>query len=216
MVPQNAGVLSAFGLLAADFTQYEAVTRRLGVGPGAAAAVRLQVDELHARLAQRFGQLGMRTALQRSASLQMRFVGQAFEIDVPLTDADLALLDEALLGEHFDRAHRLVYMDSGGAGLGGKAIEVVGFRVGASAPAAPVLPPKPAARAGVSTRVRMTENREVRDCVVTTRPALDAVGAADGPLLIEDETATIYVPPGWTARCDAAGNLILKRKDGSA
>ena len=216
VVPQNAGVLSAFGLLAADFTQYEAVTRRLGVGPGAAAAVRLQVDELHARLAQRFGQLGMRTALQRSASLQMRFVGQAFEIDVPLTDADLALLDEALLCEHFDRAHRLVYMDSGGAGLGGKAIEVVGFRVGASAPAAPVLPPKPAARAGVSTRVRMTENREVRDCVVTTRPALDAVGAADGPLVVEDETATIYVPPGWTARCDAAGNLILKRKDGSA
>jgi len=64
--------------------------------------------------------------------------------------------------------------------------------------------------------VRMTENREVRDCVVTTRPALDAVGAADGPLLVEDETATIYVPPGWTATCDAAGNLILKRKDGSA
>jgi N-methylhydantoinase A/oxoprolinase/acetone carboxylase beta subunit len=55
------------------------------------------------------------------------------------------------------------------------------------------------------------ENREQRDCTVCTRADLDHDGGMPGPLLVEDETATIYVPPGWRAANDAAGNLIVKR-----
>lgn len=31
-----------------------------------------------------------------------------------------------------------------------------------------------------------------------------------GPCLIEDSTASIWVPAGWTAHEDAAGNLLLE------
>ncbi len=39
-MPQNAGVLSAFGLLASDYTQYETVTRRMALDDAAPDAVR--------------------------------------------------------------------------------------------------------------------------------------------------------------------------------
>ncbi|MBL8384519.1 MAG: hydantoinase/oxoprolinase family protein [Burkholderiales bacterium] len=212
VVPQNAGVLSAFGLLAADFTMYETMTRRTLVDAAAPDAVRDAMGALRDRLAARFAALGMRGALDYQHTLQMRFVGQAFEVDVPLSTGDLDGLTEAGLRERFDHAHRLVYMAGGGAGLAGKSIEVVGFRAGATAPEESILPPKPpAAAAHAQRRVRIHENRAGRDCAVATRPQVEAAGGLAGPLLVEDETATIYVPPGWRAASDAAGNLVVRR-----
>ena len=102
-------------------------------------------------------------------------------------------------------------MDSGGAAMASKRIEIVGFRSGATSRERIDLPPKPPAAApGGAKRIRIHESREERDCSVTTRPALEASGGASGPLLVEDETATIYIPPGWRARVDAAGNLIAE------
>ena len=217
VVPQNAGVLSAFGLLAADFTQYETITHRVTVSATAAAAVNQVLDELRDRLTGRFRTLGFAGDLQFSHTLQMRFVGQAFEVDVPISSADAARLDEAGLRDHFDLAHRRVYMDGGGAGLAGKGIEVVGLRVGATAPEAAILPPKPPPQAGrVDRQVTLHENRAARTCAVTTRANIDLAGGMQGPLLVEDDTATIYVPPGWSALGDASGNLILQRTGASA
>ena len=46
-----------------------------------------------------------------------------------------------------------------------------------------------------------------------TRLARAALGTAprSGPLVLEDVTATTFVPAGWTAASDAAGNLILSK-----
>jgi len=33
-----------------------------------------------------------------------------------------------------------------------------------------------------------------------------------GPAVLEEQTATTFVPEGWTAAVDAAGNLILRRR----
>jgi len=45
------------------------------------------------------------------------------------------------------------------------------------------------------------------------RMARAAIGAdpVAGPLALEDMTATVYVPQGWTAATEASGNLILRR-----
>jgi N-methylhydantoinase A len=210
VVPQNAGVLSAFGLLAADFTQYDTVTRRMPVDDAAPEAVREVLHGLRERLEERFRSLGIRGDLGFAYTLQMRFIGQAFEVDVALPQQDLARLDAAALLRHFEHAHRLVYMDGGGAGLAGRRVEIVGFRVGATAPEKPVSAGRPSASASRALRsVRIHENREVRECSVTTRAGIAAAGGMAGPLLAEDETATIYIPPGWQATADDSGNLIL-------
>ena len=214
MVPQNAGVLSAFGLLAADYTQYETVTRRMLLDETAPAAVREVFGALRDGLIQRLRANGLTGELNYSFTLQMRFVGQAFEVSVPLDPARLEMLSRQELVEQFDEANRLVYMQSS---VAGKKIEIVGFRAGATAPEQCALPPRSSGAAPRPARTQpIHENREARDCTVTTRSLIGErsaeAGGVAGPLLVEDDTSTIYVPPGWGAVDDAAGNLILLRK----
>ena len=49
-------------------------------------------------------------------------------------------------------------------------------------------------------------------CTCLTRAALDQSATLDGPGLVEDGTSTLYVPAGWQARSDDAGNLMIERK----
>lgn len=208
VVPQNAGVLSAYGLLAADYTQYETTTRKLPLDAQAPAIVRENFDALETKLRERFAALGMHEGVTFARTLQMRFVGQAFEIDVPMPDATL---DESSLRAAFDAAHRLIYFHDGGAGLAGKRVEIVGFRLGASVPERTTLPTSPPAKASAVRRRELFEQRERRTCTLLSRAQFDRGEGRPGPLLIEDETSTIYVPPGWRAHADGTGNLILHR-----
>ena len=62
--------------------------------------------------------------------------------------------------------------------------------------AMPAAAPLHRRRATAAARtVQIHENREARSCTVLTRAAIRAQGGAAGPLLVEDDTATIYVPP---------------------
>ncbi len=217
VVPQNAGVLSAFGLLASNYTQYETVTRRIPVDAEAPATVRDVLGDLRDELAARLREAGMTGTLDHSHTLQMRFVGQAFEVDVPLSDAEVASLTPTMLADRFDEANRRMYLHSAGAGLAGKKVEIVGFRAGVTAAEHCPLPPRAAADGGRPVReVRVHEDRATRNCTVMTRVAIRARGSVPGPLLVDDETSTLYVPPGWHAVEDAAGNLVLRHTKASA
>jgi N-methylhydantoinase A len=156
----------------------------------------------------RFQAMGFGREIAFQRTLQMRFVGQAFEIDVPAPRA----LSEASLREAFDEAHRLVYFHSSGAGIAGKRIEIVGFRIGASVPEQCVLPAKVKGAGRALRKTVVHENRQERECTVCERAHLEDPAGVPGPLLVEDETSTIYVPPAWRAANDAAGNLVLKRE----
>lgn len=211
VIPADAGVLSAFGLVAADFAQYEVMTRRVRVDAAAPDAVREVFQAQRATVERRFAQLGVTAACTFTLTLQMRFVGQAFELDVPVDPATLPALSEEALKAAFLATHEQVYFSRGGAA--GKPLEIVGFRLGASAPEMVETPrrtlvadERPLGQADVY------EWRARHVCAVATRAQLLAHGELPGPLLVEDETATIYVPPGWWARNDDACNLILQRK----
>lgn len=213
VVPQNAGVLSAFGLLAADYTVYETATHRMALDAAAPSAVRAALLRMRTALESRLRDAGMTGATRHDYVLQMRYVGQAFEVEVRLDDDDLECLSVELLARRFDEANRRIYMQGGGAGLAGRNVEFVGFRAGAAASEHCPLPPRAEGGPSRDVPVRtVRENRADRDCAVLTRPAIRRRGGARGPLLVEDETATIYVPPGWHAAEDAAGNLILERE----
>jgi N-methylhydantoinase A len=38
-----------------------------------------------------------------------------------------------------------------------------------------------------------------------------AFATAEGPAVVEEWTSTVVVPPGWSARADRIGNLVLER-----
>ncbi len=178
LVPPGAGVLSAYGLLAADHSLLAARTRRRTVNAGAAAEAMAAIAAMRAELEARFDAHGVTGTRRLDVTLDMRLVGQAFEISVPLPDATF---DEAALLAAFNAAHERIYrmpVDTR------RAVEIVSYRVGLHV-TREELP-------GLGGPPRLT-------------------GPVQGPLLIEDSTASLWVPPGWAATEDAAGNLLLTR-----
>ncbi len=210
VVPPNAGVLSASGLLLSDHVHYRARTRRLAVTEANMPDIRETVETLQAEARDHLAELGIGAAVDFDRVLEMRYLGQAFEVPVPLSDPDLDELRAEDLVARFGEAHHRIFEF---AKPPGDPVEVVSFRVGVKVPP----PPMPAMRrrqangGAVRSRTVLTERGETLDADLMTRANLGPV-AAVGPLLIDDGSATVYVPPGWTAARDGNDNVILRKE----
>ena len=203
VVPVNAGVLSAAGLLMSDYVHWRARTDRTRLGPGAVGHVRAVLEELATEAEGYLAEVGVPGPYRVQRLLEMRYVGQAFEVTVAV-DEDLSDLTLEGLQAAFAEAHHRIFEFSKPPE---EAAEIVSFRLGVSAPAAP-LPMEPGAAVDAAPReIAITEGGERLACRLMVR---EAVTRETGPLLIEDGTSTVYVPPGWTARRDGAGSLILE------
>jgi N-methylhydantoinase A len=209
VVPPNAGVISAYGLVASDYTKFDAVTRKMKLDEAAAREAGRIFGEMRMRLANQFADMKLPGDLLYTHTLDMRFVGQAFEVGVELPANRLDSLDAAYLAELFADAHHRTFMH--GATLD-RPVEIVTLRVGATLPigAAPRLDRETlAARAPEATRIFHGE--AWIDCARYTSEALTAGQKIIGPAVIEGYTATTWVPPGWTAELDPADNMILRK-----
>ncbi len=211
VVPPNAGVLSAYGLLAADHSLYDSLTHRTRLDAAAPETVRDTLRDMLHGLSRRAEAIGLPAERHSDAVLEMRFVGQAFEIPVPLPMEDLeALTLESLLAA-FAREHERIYRH--GAVGPKKPIEIVSYRVGLHVPHGQV----PSLADIVDDNFTVPESEvgifDAGQARKARRMARSAVGPGPvaGPLVLEDVTATVFVPASWTAGTDAAGNLILRR-----
>jgi N-methylhydantoinase A/oxoprolinase/acetone carboxylase beta subunit len=143
-------------------------------------------------------------------SLDLRYRGQAFELNISLTDPQLAL---ARIEAEFHRQHREAY----GHANPQAAIELVNARLTAYG-----LVPRPAAErhAAPSRGLEgaLVERRPVwfggraHDCPVWDREALPEGAELRGPSIVEEFGATTVVPPGWRGTTDAYGNLRFERE----
>jgi N-methylhydantoinase A len=208
-VPPNAGVLSAYGLLAADYVQYETWTRRVAVDAAAPNAVRSTFAEMEAALRHTFERLALGGPLRYRHSLEMRFIGQAFEVPVALAADDLPSLTARGLLERFREAHHQVF-EFGESGH--ERAEIVSFRVGAATSSGTIPPLSERGDAAPAERTVAIFERGVETaCRLLTRGAFPFGARLPGPALVDDATATIYIPPGWLAEPDSHDNLVLRR-----
>jgi len=208
VVPPNAGVISAYGLVASDYTKFDAVTRKMKLDEAAAKEAAKTFAEMRARLAAQFADMKLPGELVYTHTLDMRFVGQAFEVGVEIPADRIANLDAQYIAELFADAHHRTFMH--GATLD-RPVEIVTLRVGATLPigAAPKLDRETLERAPESTRIFHGDGWI--DCARHTAEALKPGQKIEGPSVIEGYTATTWVPPGWTATLDASDNLILQK-----
>lgn len=205
VIPPLAGVLSAVGLLWSPIrlTQVGAVELHL---PGAAAALPGLLERLASELLERLKVAGFASsAVVTEVALDMRFVGQAYELSIPVGNP--ARIDPSGLLVAFTELHRRTY------GHGSDApVEVirarVSVRVDEVAPSllAAVAPPA----VPVPTRHAWFGGREYIAPVVTRRLLEQPF---PGPCLVDDTDTTTVVPPGWTVRRDEQENLILERAE---
>jgi N-methylhydantoinase A len=209
LVPPNPGVVSALGLLSADFVKVSGITRRTRLDSDAPAMLRDAFASFQASAEQEFRALGLQGALDFSLTADMRFIGQAFEIPVEIDPADLPKLTAADLADRFTDAHRRVYFHGGEPG---RQVEIVGLRFGVRRR----LDALPEFR---ERAIQITQPPHVMvqagAAVVTTRLVDAARLTPDtqvlGPALIEGYSSSTWVPPGWRAVQDGNGNILMGR-----
>jgi N-methylhydantoinase A len=210
LVPPWAGVFSAFGLLSAEYRTFNTITRRTAVDENAPAEVRTIYAGIKERVGSTLGALGLAPeGITFGLTLEMRFVGQAFEVPVNLDPDELPELTADVLMERFVDAHEKLYMH-GSAGR--QRAEIVAFRLSAASPA-PELPSAVTGGDGaVPFREHLIFDNGEATCRLGSRSSLREGEMVSGPAVLEDVTSTIFVPIGWHATQDGCANLVMRRE----
>ena len=209
IVPPNPGVVSALGLLSADFLKVAGTTCRTNLDESAPSLIREEFARFQASAESEFRELGLDGDLDFSLIADMRFAGQAFEIPVEIDPAVLPRLRPSDLAERFTEAHRRMYFHGGEPG---RRVELVCLRLGVRRRLDEL--PDFRERAGA---LQYSEIAEVRSAAGVVRARLVDAAAlkpeehVEGPALIEGYSSTTWVPQGWIARRDAHGNTIIGR-----
>ncbi|MBV9587886.1 MAG: hydantoinase/oxoprolinase family protein, partial [Alphaproteobacteria bacterium] len=215
LIPPSAGVFSSFGLLYAEVEYYFTRTRKRLLRAVAPAELQDIIDGLESEAQARLSEDGFapdRIELRCSASLH--YQGQSFELRVPLAAGHIDAAALAALEEAFGVEHERTYGHRAGVEEPVElvSLEVIGRGIpdtsrAASAAAASLAPDvaitKPVRRAYFGSQQGWL------DAQVINRSALKAPHS--GPCIVEEYDATCLVPPGWTARLDACGNIVLSR-----
>lgn len=202
LVPPFPGLLSAYGLLIANLVIDAAQT---------AIATRPGVGELRTRFAELDARLQAQIALQGlphdgwtvEATLDMRYRGQAYELAVPVTLPDP---DPSTLTGAFHALHAARY----GNARPHDPAQAVTYRLRASHPVPGLrVPPPPAVGEPVVEHAEATIGAATSRIPFYARASLPVGWATTGPCVIEEPTATTFVPPGWSLQVDAQGCLDL-------
>ena len=214
IVPVYPGITSALGLLTTDL-KYDAIKTEFQVR-GAMDVDRLNGDfrAMEAGLARQFAadQLDpSQVSFRRWADL--RYVGQGYELRVPMPAGDLD--DGALesVWESFHRQHEAEY----GQHFPASPIEIVNIRatgVGRMPRVGTLRVPRGTSLATARIRngrgvFRVGGALAELDTTVYRRDRLPLDEPIAGPAIILQADSTTLVPPGCTAHADHAGNLVI-------
>ena len=209
VVPPLPGNFSAFGLLVADVRHDYVRTRLVATRDVTFADVSVNFRELRETARRRLLAEGFaEPAMRFETRLDMRYVGQAFELSVPFSErfASMAEVEAAFYAAH-ERRYSHAVPDP---------VEIVSFRLsGYGLHPKPSLPKTQAPIAsldGARTGERpiVFDGRFVATPVYRRDRVPQDTGLA-GPAVIEEPGATTVVPPAFRGWTDAHGNLVLER-----
>jgi len=213
LVPEAPGVLSAFGLLAAAIEHQHARTWPGVVEHADLAAVNALLAELDgAGRARMRDEAAPLDAVEVAYAADMRYVGQAYELPVPIA-APLAAADLATVRDAFHAAHERVY----GYARAGQPVEFVNFRAVHTYPLPRPRIREPARAAGALADAKAGERRAhfapsgFVATPVYARARLPLGARLTGPAIVEQPDTTTVIPPGWTGEVEPSGNLRVRK-----
>ncbi|MCP8900434.1 hydantoinase/oxoprolinase family protein [Gilvimarinus xylanilyticus] len=198
LVPVHGGVLSALGMLVAKPERQLSRSLQIPLAHCNPEQLREQYCQLsEAGRAQLQAEGIAACDISESPSLDLRYLGQSFTLNLPYTH-----LAEA--GEAFHRAHEARY----GHRLNID-IELVNLRLKCEAPGRSV--ELPTVAPGSAQPLHTLTLAEVGQTPVYRRTDLGADTTLNGPALIVEQVSTTLLEPGWTLKVDALGNLLLNK-----
>jgi N-methylhydantoinase A len=213
IVPETPGVLAAFGLLSAAIEHHHARTLQAPTDAVDLTAVNRCLAELDAAGRARMHAEGVPAAgVAVAYSADMRYVGQAYELEVPITVPVVGERTGEILAA-FHAVHERVY----GYARTQQPVEFVNFRAVHRYP----LPPPALAPGGRShghqDDARVGERRAwfapggFTATAIYDRARLPRGARVDGPAIVEQADTTTVIPPGHAALVEPSGNLRLRR-----
>jgi len=201
IVPRHAGVLSALGMLVADVVRDYSASVLTSSHEVSFAELERHLAPLVARASRELEAEGFRKpARVIDAHLDVRYVGQSYEITVPF-GRDYR--------QDFDKRHgqRYGYMDPK------RPTEVVNVRVTAAGltakPTLPFAKPRRASRPRPATRRPGRFDGRPVSMAFYRWEALEPGARATGPAVITGGEASIVVPPRFTFNVDGFGNVVI-------
>ncbi|HLH08950.1 MAG TPA: hydantoinase/oxoprolinase family protein [Terriglobales bacterium] len=208
IVPAFPGALSAFGILVSDVIKDYSLTvlRRISAeGELPASAVQqldLEFRNLRNQAEADFSAEGWRGKLDLFLSVDVRYHGQGFELNVPWSSK----LPASFASEH---KRRYGYADSL------RDIELVTLRLRARLKSKQTVMEAPKAKHSLSTRSKKEEvwlEGKPVGTPIYHRESLPLGRWYPGPTVITEYSATTLVPVSMRFKVDAVGNLIIERK----
>jgi N-methylhydantoinase A len=210
IVPPTPGLFSAVGLLHADHEHHAVQTYYRPFAEVAVADLQARLDALaREALAELTAEGHAPDQVRLHWTVDLRYIGQGFELTVPLPDGPIGSATLAGLAEIFHTEHARTY--------GHRAtdpIQFVNLRLTARGPRPPAAPARAesnghAPAPPLPARLAYFGAAGQQLTPVVRRADLSAAPRS-GPFIVEEYDATTVVPPGWTGRIDVHGNIIIE------
>jgi len=205
LVPPYPGVVSAFGLLVGDITKDYSRTWLRPSAQVTDADLAAEFEPLRERaVAEMAGEGFEADRVKLQLMLDMRYIGQSYELTVPYEPGRFTASLEA-----FHVQHKLRY----GHSHPELPTEVVNLRLRAVGqveppPLPPVVPGGPDPSSAVIGEQVFDGERQLTGKLYL-RSRLLAGNRLTGPALVLQADSTVFIPHGWTGLVDQWGNLVL-------
>ena len=211
LVPGNPGVFSALGLVMSDIRHDFVQTRILRGKEITVANLAPIYDEMSAQAVQALEDDGI-SEERRSTYLtaDLRYVGQAYEVNVSLGEGGLSDESLAAMIDKFHEQHLQLFAHN----HPGREVEFVSARLTAiGAMAAPAILPGEAKTGSASPKlhhpVYFSEVGDYQETPVYDRLDLLPGFESTGPAIVEQVDATTVVHPGQPFSIDPYGNILI-------
>ena len=216
LVPRDPGTVSAFGLLTVDVRVDEVQTRVTPHDAIDLPALAADLAALEDRVRSALDREGFAREDQRVLrAADLRYTGQASEVRVPVPDGpvDAGLGEATLAAFHAEHERRYGYAYASDPS---RAVEWVNLRVTGVGPLATPELPRIGRGDGDPRRARdgsrpVWFDGAAADTPRYRREALLAGDVIRGPAVCEEFGSTVPLAPGFSARVDDLGNLVLTK-----
>lgn len=211
LVPIHQGVFSAFGLMTADMRVDESLTASMRSDLIDFDRVTELISRLKANALRRIVAEGYAGTPLLEITAEMRYLGQNYQTDIPLTLNPEGAFDDACLTttiQHFEEEHLRLY----GYDIPDEIVEIVTFKVVAvGITDKPVIGALECAGDGAPKAHRPVYFRGEGwvDAAIYNRENLPAGTNIHGPAVIEEAMSTTLILPGQRGEVDPYGNVIL-------
>ncbi len=211
--PLGAGVMSSIGMLVApkSFASVQSYISQLdNVDWNHVNGIFQSMETTAIELLTAAGVEAEDIKIERSAD--MRYVGQGFEIAVPVPSGSLGPDSQQALAAAFSATYESLF----GRTLSDLPVETITWRMSASEP-----PPRPNIRFDVTETktesaalkgerpVFLTEAGRFVDCPVFDRYGLEPGATLSGPAIVEERESTVFVGPDAHCTIDEHLNLVM-------